>query len=76
MVNMTLAVPEDLHRVMRRHPEIRWSEVARRGLREYAERIEFLDRLTSGSELKEGDVERISHRIKEAIVRHYGKPPS
>ena len=27
---VTLAVPEELHEIMRRHPEIKWSEIARK----------------------------------------------
>ena len=32
MVNMTLAVPEQLHRIMKKHPEIKWTEVARKAI--------------------------------------------
>ena len=32
MTNMTLAVPEDLHEIMRKHNEIKWSEIARKGI--------------------------------------------
>jgi hypothetical protein len=28
--NITLSVPDELHVRMRKHPEIKWSEVARR----------------------------------------------
>ena len=27
MTNMTLAVPEDLHMIMKKHKEIKWSEI-------------------------------------------------
>ena len=29
MVNMTMAIPDELHSKMRKHPEIKWAEVAR-----------------------------------------------
>ena len=32
MVNMTLAIPEELHKIMKKHPEIKWTEVARQAL--------------------------------------------
>jgi len=33
---MTLALPEELHRAMKKHEEIRWNEVAREAIREKA----------------------------------------
>jgi len=35
MVHMTLDIPKDLYQRMKQHPEIKWSEVARRSLAEY-----------------------------------------
>ncbi len=32
MVNMTLAVPERLHRIMKLHSEIKWTEIARKAI--------------------------------------------
>jgi len=37
MVNMTLAIPKELHAVMKTHPEIKWTHVARAALEEKAE---------------------------------------
>jgi hypothetical protein len=35
MVHMTLDIPKDLYQRMRQHPEVKWSEVARRSFAEY-----------------------------------------
>ncbi len=32
MPNMTMSLPEELHRRIRSHPEIRWAEVARQAM--------------------------------------------
>ncbi|NJE10662.1 hypothetical protein [Thermococcus sp. MAR1] len=40
MPNITLSVPPDLYRRMKRHPEIKWSEVARKAIAEYLAKIE------------------------------------
>ncbi len=34
MVNMTMAIPDELHSKMRKHAEIKWVEVARQTFRE------------------------------------------
>ena len=40
MGNLTLSVPDQLHERMRKHPEIKWSEVARQA---FAEKVDRLD---------------------------------
>ena len=72
MTNMTLAVPEDLHRTMQKHKEIKWSEVARQAILEKARRLELMDKLLAKSELTEEDAERIGHKIKHGMAKRYG----
>ncbi|WP_010478591.1 hypothetical protein [Thermococcus zilligii] len=40
MPNITLSVPPELYKKMKEHPEIRWSEVARRAIVEYLAKVE------------------------------------
>lgn len=37
---MTLAIPEQLYSVMKRHPEIKWTEIMRIALRQKTAQIE------------------------------------
>lgn len=73
MTNMTIGIPEDLRERMRKHPEIKWSEVARRAIRKYAERLDELDRLTSGSRLDQEDIDDIDHKIKKGLQARYSR---
>lgn len=76
MPNMTLAIPDDLQTVIRRHPEVSWSAVAREAMWAYARKVQLLDELTAGSEMTEDDVERLGREIKKAIGRrHAGAKP-
>lgn len=72
MTNMTLAIPEDLHKVMKRHQEIKWSEVARNAIWEKARKLELMDKLLANSKLTEEDAERIGNKIKHGIARRHG----
>lgn len=72
MTNMTLAVPEDLHAIMRRYKEIKWSEVAREALWDQAKKLEFMDKLLAKSTLTEEDAEMIGHKIKRDIAKRHG----
>ena len=47
MANVTLSVPDDLHRRMKKHREVRWSEVVRRAITEYLENLEGRSRTTA-----------------------------
>ena len=73
MVNMTLAIPKDLHEKMKQHSEIKWSEVARKAIREYASKLEILDKMVAESKLIEEDIDEIDHVVKAAILKHYRK---
>jgi len=68
---MTLAIPEDLKKIMEKHKEVRWSEVARRALWEHARRVEILDRLLAKSELTEEDAIALGRKIKTAVARRH-----
>ena len=71
MTNVTLAVPKELHKEMRRHPEIKWSEVARQAFQREVERIHLFDRLLARSELTESDAVTLGRRIRRAAARKH-----
>jgi len=72
MPNMTLSIPEEIHKIVKKHNEIRWSEVARRAISEQAMRLKLMDKLTSKSTLTEKDVEEIGNKIKSGIAKRHG----
>ena len=72
MTNMTLAVPEDLHEIMRKYDTIKWSEIARQALWNQARKLELMDKLLAKSKLTEEDAERIGHKIKHGIAKRHG----
>lgn len=72
MVNMTLALPNDLHRMMKEHPEIRWSEVARQALWTEAKKREIVEKILSKSKLTEKDAREIGDKIKEGMAKRHG----
>ncbi len=72
MTNMTLAVPEDLHRTMQKHKEIKWSEVARQAIMEKARKLELMDKLLAKSELTEEDALELGRKIKHGIAKKHG----
>ena len=71
MVNVTFAVPEELHEIMRRHPEIKWSEIARKAMWEYAQKLELMERITSESRLSEKDVLELDKKVKAEVSSKY-----
>ncbi|MDE1881763.1 MAG: hypothetical protein KGI89_14615 [Euryarchaeota archaeon] len=71
MTNVTLAVPKELHEEMRRHPEIKWSEVARQAFQREVESIHLFDRLLARSELSETDAVALGRTIRRAAARRH-----
>jgi hypothetical protein len=73
MVNMTLAIPEDLHKLMEKHKDIKWSEVARKAMWEKARKMELLDKLLEKSEITEKNIEELSRKIKKDIAKKHSQ---
>lgn len=72
MTNMTLAVPDDLNRIMKRHVEIKWSEVARQALWQQARKMELMDTILSNSNLTEKDALEIGTKINIGVAKKHG----
>ena len=72
MTNMTLAVPEDLFKIMERHKDIKWSEVARQAIWDKARKLELMDKILSKSNLTEEDALNIGRKVKEGIAKKHG----
>lgn len=71
MVNMTLSIPEKLHKEMMIHSDIRWSEVARQAFEKRVRELHWMDELLKNSELTEEDAERIGHKVKAEIRKRF-----
>lgn len=72
MVNMTLAVPDELDGIMKKHREVKWCEVARKAMRDHAKRLELMDKLLANSKLTEKDAIEIGRKINKSIAKRHG----
>lgn len=76
MANVTLSVPPGLAKKMKKHPEVRWSEVARQAIADHLEFLELLDKATDRS-IKEEEFAKmavkIQHKRRKPIWRNYLK---
>jgi hypothetical protein len=71
MPNMTLSLPEEVYKIVKAHNEVRWSEIARRAIEDYAKKITLLNAMTHESELTEDDIMALDHKVKAGIQKHY-----
>jgi len=71
MPNMTLSIPEELHKKMKRHTELKWSDVARQAFEKKVDEVEFMEKVLSKSKLDERDAERIGHEIKSKMNKRF-----
>lgn len=73
MPNMTLSLPEDVYRIVKAHNEVRWSEIARRAIEDYARKIALVNAMTSKSELSEDDIMALDYKVKAGVREYYRK---
>jgi hypothetical protein len=73
MTNITLAIPEDLHEKMKKHSEIRWSEVVRKSLTQKVEMLDVMDKIAKKSKMTNKDVDEISSKIKKDVFEELNK---
>ena len=72
MANMTLSIPKDLHRKMKMHKELRWSNIARKAFENKVKELEIVEKILSKSRLTEEDAESIGNKIKHEIAKKHG----
>jgi len=71
MPNMTLSIPEFLHKEMLQHSEVRWSDIARQAFEKRVKELHWIDTLLDKSQLTEKDAERIGHKIKHEMRKRF-----
>ena len=71
MANMTLSVPEELHKKLKQHTELKWSDIARQAFENKIKEIDFLDKILKNSKFTEEDAEEIGHQIKAEIRKRF-----
>lgn len=73
MVNITLSIPEELHRKMKSFSEIRWSEIVRKALEQRINDLEVIEKIASKSRFTKKDAEEISKKIKRAAAIRFNE---
>ena len=71
MANMTLSIPEVLHKEMLQHSELRWSDVARQAFEKKLIELHWVDKIVSKSRFTEQDAEKVGHAIKKEIRKRF-----
>lgn len=62
---LTIAIPDDLYKKMKKYREIKWSEVARKAIEEYIRRLELSEKEMSSDKICE--ILGIDHSVFEKI---------
>lgn len=71
MSNITLSIPEEIHKEMKHFSEVRWSEVARKAIIEKLGALRLAESLAKKSRLTEKDVEEFSRKIKSEATKRF-----
>jgi hypothetical protein len=73
MVSLTLSVNDELKAKMDEHPEMNWSEVARRAIMEKIEDLEFMKKISEKSRLTEKDAIALGRKVNKGMAKHFEK---
>lgn len=69
MGNITLSMPEVVHKEMKHFTEVRWSEVARKAIILKLEKLKLAEKLASKSKLTKKDVDEFSRKVNMAASK-------
>ena len=71
MGNITLSIPDNIHKDMKHFSEVRWSEVARKAIIGKLETLRLAESLAKKSKLSEKDVKEFSKKIKSLATKRF-----
>jgi len=71
MTNMTLSIPSELHKKMKKMSDIRWSEIARQAIEQRINDLETIEKIVSKSKLTKKDADEIAKKIKKGIAKKH-----
>ena len=71
MGNITLSIPDEIHKDMRNFSEVKWSEVARKAIIEKLEALRLAESPAKKSKLTEKDIKEFTRRIKREATQRF-----
>ncbi len=71
MANMTLSIPDEIHKQMKHFSEVKWSEIARKAIIEKLELLQLAEKLASKSKLTEEDIAAFNKKIKTSATKRF-----
>ena len=72
MVNLTLAIPEELKKELQKHKEVNWSAVVRRAMETHLRNIEIVESIAQKSKLTQKDADEIARKVKREMAKELG----
>ncbi len=71
MGNVTLSIPDEVHKEMKHFSEVRWSEVARKAILNKLETLRLAENLAKKSKLTEKDVREFNKKVKSLATKRF-----
>lgn len=71
MGNITLSIPDVVHKKMKHFSEVKWSEIARKAIIEKLELLQMAEELAQKSKLTQEDVEKFNKKIKASANKRF-----
>jgi len=72
MANITLTIPEELRKELRKHNEVNWSAVMRMAMQEHLRKIRIAESIAGKSKLTRKDIAELDKLVKRGIAKDHG----
>lgn len=72
MTNITITVPNELKKELKKHDEVNWSAVMRRAMQQHLSKLRLAEAIAKKSKLTKKDAEEIDRLIKRGIAKEHG----
>ena len=66
-----LEIPSELGYIVKNHPEIDWTAIARKAMLEYGRKLESLNKIFLKSKLTKTEVKKLGADVKSELLKKY-----
>ena len=72
MTNITLAIPDELKKQLKKHDEVNWSAVIRRALQEHLHKLAIAETIANKSKFTQADAKEFADKINHSAAKKLG----
>ena len=73
MTNITVTLPDELKKELKKHKEVNWSAVIRKAIFEHLRNVRIAEAIAQKSKLTKKDADEISRMMKKELAEEFNE---